>query len=187
MILRYRLFIFLKLEYSSEMIQEAKYQDAESIQNLIRIFSETGKVLFRPIDDIRENITDFIVYKENDQTVGVCSLKAGWGRLAEIRSLGVDPRYLNQGIGTKMLKASIETALLTDCDTLFVLTYSVSMFERLGFSIVAKETLPRKVWNDCKACLHQTNCDETAMILSLVSLRNKQSTQVSMSVILNAR
>ena len=169
------------------MIREAKYHDAESIQYLIRIFSETGKVLFRSLDEIRGNTPDFQVYEKNDQIVGVCSLKTGWGRFVELRSLGVDPRYSGQGIGTKMIEASVETALLTDCDTLFVLTYSVSMFERLGFSIVAKETLPHKVWNDCEACLHQTNCDETAMILSLVSLRNKQSTQVSMSVILNAR
>ena len=169
------------------MIREAKYHDAESIQYLIRIFSETGKVLFRSLDEFRGNTPDFQVYEKNDQIVGVCSLKTGWGRFVELRSLGVDPRYSGQGIGTKMIEASIETALLTDCDTLFVLTYSVSMFERLGFSIVAKETLPRKVWNDCKACLHQTDCDETAMVLSLVSLRNKQSTQVSMSVILNAR
>ena len=169
------------------MIREAKYHDAESIQNLIRIFSETGKVLFRSLDEIRGNIPDFRVYEKNDQIIGVCSLKTGWGRFVELRSLGVDPRYSGQGIGTKMIEASVETALLTDCDTLFVLTYSVSMFERLGFSIVAKETLPHKVWNDCKACLHQTNCDETAMILSLVSLRNNQSTQVSMSAVLNAR
>ena len=169
------------------MLREAKYQDAESIQNLIRIFSETGKVLFRSLNEIRADINDFRVYEKNDQIVGVCSLKTSWGRLVELRSLGVDPRYSGQGIGSKMVEASVETALLTDCDTLFVLTYAVSMFERLGFSIVDKETLPHKVWNDCKACLHQANCDETAMVLSLVSLRNKRSIKISPLDIVNAR
>jgi len=61
---------------------------------------------------------------------------------------------------------------------LFVLTYAVSMFKRLGFSIVDKERLPHKVWNDCNACLHQENCDETAMVLSLASLRQTKVTQV---------
>ena len=161
------------------MIREAKYHDAESIQYLIRIFSETGKVLFRSLDEIRANITDFRVYEKNDQIVGVCSLKTGWDRLVELRSLGVDPRYSGQGIGSKMVEASIETALLADYDTLFVLTYAVSMFEHLGFRIVDKETLPYKVWNDCNACLHQENCDETAMILSLVSLRKKSAVRMS--------
>ena len=159
------------------MIRKAKYSDATSIQNLICLFSETGKVLFRPLDEIRGNISSFWVYEKNSQVVGVCSLKSGWGRLIELRSLGVDPRYSGQGIGTKMIEVSLKEAMLTDCDELFVLTYAVSMFKRLGFSTIDKEKLPQKVWNDCNACLHQENCDETAMVLSLASLRQKKATQ----------
>ena len=159
------------------MIRKAKYNDVESIQNLIRIFSETGKVLFRSLDEIKESISSFWVYEKNDQLIGVCSLKKDWGRLVELRSLGVDPRYSGQRIGTKMVEASLKEALSTDCDTLFVLTYAVSMFKRLGFRTIDKERLPHKVWNDCNACLHQENCDETAMVLSLASLRQKKTTQ----------
>ena len=159
------------------MIRKAKYNDAASIQNLICIFSETGKMLFRSLDEIRENISSFWVYEKNDQVVAVCSLKRVWGRLGELRSLGVDPRYSGQGIGTKMIEASLKEAMLTDCDELFVLTYAVSMFKSLGFSTIDKEKLPHKVWNDCNACLHQENCDETAMVLSLASLRQKKATQ----------
>ena len=160
------------------MIRKAKYNDVESIQNLIRIFSETGKVLFRSLDEIKESISSFWVYEKNDQLIGVCSLKKDWGRLAELRSLGVDPRYSGQGIGTKMVEASLKEALSTDCDTLFVLTYAVSMFKRLGFRTIDKERLPHKVWNDCNACLHQENCDETAMVLSLASLRQTKAIQI---------
>ena len=160
------------------MIRKAKYNDVESIQNLICIFSETGKVLFRSLDEIKESISSFWVYEKNDQLIGVCSLKKDWGRLVELRSLGVDPRYSGQGIGTKMVEASLKEALSTDCDTLFVLTYAVSMFKRLGFCTIDKERLPHKVWNDCNACLHQENCDETAMVLSLVSLRQTKAIQI---------
>ena len=160
------------------MIRKAKYNDVESIQNLICIFSETGKVLFRSLDEIKENISSFWVYEKNDQLMGGCSLKTDWGRLVELRSLGVDPRYSGQGIGTKMVEASLKEALSTDCDTLFVLTYAVSMFKRLGFRTIDKERLPHKVWNDCNACLHQENCDETAMVLSLASLRQTKAIQI---------
>jgi len=160
------------------MIRKAKYNDVESIQNLICIFSETGKVLFRSLDEIKESISSFWVYEKNDQLIGVCSLKKDWGRLVELRSLGVDPRYSGQGIGTKMVEASLKEALSTDCDTLFVLTYAVSMFKRLGFRTIDKERLPHKVWNDCNACLHQENCDETAMVLSLVLLRQTKAIQI---------
>mgnify|MGYP006179768621 CR=1 FL=1 len=160
------------------MIRKAKYNDAESIHNLICIFSETGKVLFRSLNEIKAHISSFWVYEKNDQVVGVFSLKTGWGRLVELRSLGVNPRYSGQGIGTKMVEASLKEALSTDCDTLFVLTYAMSMFKRLGFRTIEKERLPHKVWNDCNACLHQENCDETAMVLSLASLRQTKATQV---------
>ena len=160
------------------MIRQAKYQDAESIQNLLRIFSETGKVLFRSLDDITENILSFWIYEKNNDIAGVYSLKTGWGRFVELRSLVVDPQYSNQGIGTKMVEESIKNALLTDCDTLFVLTYAVPMFARLGFRVVDKEKLPHKVWNDCNACLHQENCDETAMVISLVSMQKNSGVHI---------
>jgi len=168
------------------VIRKAKYNDAESIQSLICIFSETGKVLFRSLDEIKENISSFWVYEKNDQLIGVCSLKKDWGRLVELRSLGVDPRYSRQGIGTKMVEASLKEALSTDCDTLFVLTYAVSMFKRLGFRTIDKERLPHKVWNDCNACLHQENCDETAMVLSLASLRQTKAIQIPPTAITTA-
>ena len=160
------------------MIRKAKDNDTASIQNLIFIFSETGKVLFRSLDEIRENVSSFWVYEKHGQVVGVCSLKSGWGGLVELRSLAVDPRYSGQGIGTKMIEASLKEAMSTDCDEFFVLTYAVSMFKRLGFSTIDKEKLPQKVWNDCSACLHQENCDETAMVLSLASLQQKKATQI---------
>ena len=161
------------------MIRQAKYEEAESIQNLLRIFSETGKVLFRSLDDITENILSFWIYEKNNDIAGVYSLKTGWGRFVELRSLVVDPQYSNQGIGTKMVEESIKNALSTDdCDTLFVLTYAVSMFARLGFRVVDKEKLPHKVWNDCNACLHQENCDETAMVISLVSMQKNSGVHI---------
>ena len=136
------------------------------------------RIVFKSLDEIKENISSFWVYEKNDQLIGVCSLKKDWGRLVELRSLGVDPRYSGQGIGTKMVEASLKEALSTDCDTLFVLTYAVSMFKRLGFRTIDKERLPHKVWNDCNACLHQENCDETAMVLSLASLRQTKAIQI---------
>jgi amino-acid N-acetyltransferase len=161
------------------MIRNAKNKDAESIHNLICIFSETGKVLFRSLDEISKNISSFRVYEKDDQVVGTYSLKRGWGRLVELRSLVVNSRYSGQGIGTKMIEASIKEALSTECSELFVLTYVVSMFKTIGFSTVDKETLPQKVWNDCNACLYKENCNETAMIISLAILRQAKLLQTS--------
>ena len=157
------------------MVREAKLKDAQAIQNLICFYSEDGKMLFRTFEEIEHRIDDFLVYEINNEIIGICSLKFGWNRLVEIRSLGVDPRYYKQGIATEMIQASIERALLQDnCDTAFVLTYAVPLFNKFGFEIVDKIQLPQKVWNDCQACLHKDNCDETAMSLSLLSLKQLQ-------------
>ena len=131
-------------------------------------------MLFRTLAEIEQNIADFLVYEKRDETIGICSLKFGWDRLVEIRSLGVDPRYQRLGIATQMVQGSIEFALLRDdCDTAFVLTYAIPLFTKFGFQIVDKMELPQKVWNDCQTCLHKECCDETAMSLSLLPLKKQ--------------
>ena len=163
------------------MVREAKLKDAQAIQNLICFYSEDGKMLFRTFEEIEQCIADFLVFEKNNEIVGISSLKFGWDRLVEIRSLGVDPRYHRQAIATQMIRFSIERALLQDnCDTMFVLTYAVPLFNKFGFEIVDKVQLPQKVWNDCQACLHKDNCDETAMSLSLLSLKKLPEKELSL-------
>jgi len=154
------------------MVRTGKLKDAQAIQNLIRFYSEVGKMLFRSLEEIEQSINEFTVYEKSGEVIGICNLKYGWDKLVEIRSLGVDPRYHRQGIATKLIQNSIEQALLSqNCDTIFVLTYAIPLFKKLGFQIIDKLNLPHKVWSDCKQCLHQENCDETAMSFSLLSLR----------------
>ena len=151
------------------MLRKAKIEDAQAIQNLICFYSENGKMLFRSLEEIEQTIADFRVYEKSGEVIGICNLKYGWEKLVEIRSLGVDPRYHRRGIATQMIKDSINQALLNQsCDTVFVLTYAIPLFEKLGFKIIDKVNLPQKVWNDCQQCLHQDNCDETAMSFSLI-------------------
>jgi amino-acid N-acetyltransferase len=160
-----------------DMVREARLEDAQAIQNLICFYSEDDKMLFRTLEEIEEKISDFLVYEKHDEIVGICSLKFGWDKLVEIRSLCVDMRYHRLGIATQMIQSSVKRALLRDdCETAFVLTYAVPLFTRFGFEVVDKMQLPLKVWNDCQDCLHKDNCDETAMTLSLLHLKKQSST-----------
>ncbi|NIQ94485.1 MAG: GNAT family N-acetyltransferase, partial [Desulfuromonadales bacterium] len=74
------------------MIRKATPSDAAAIQNLIRVYAEDGKMLFRTLAEIRQHIRSFLVSEKDGEIVGICSLKYGWDQLVEIRSLGVDPR-----------------------------------------------------------------------------------------------
>ena len=50
------------------------------------------------------------------------------------------------------------------------LTYEQRFFAKLQFDVVAKETLPLKVWSDCVRCPKQLNCDEIAMVRTLADV-----------------
>ena len=42
------------------------------------------------------------------------------------------------------------------------------LFERCGFTVHSRESLPRKVWTDCVRCPRRHACDEVAVVLDLV-------------------
>ena len=44
----------------------------------------------------------------------------------------------------------------------------VRFFERCGFAVESRESLPRKVWTDCVRCPKRHACDEVAVTLDLV-------------------
>jgi amino-acid N-acetyltransferase len=50
---------------------------------------------------------------------------------------------------------------------LMALTYEQAFFEKLGFAVVEKESLPLKVWSDCVRCPKRHGCDEIAMVREL--------------------
>lgn len=158
----------------TQKIRKAQLEDAKEIQNLILLFTEDGQMLYRSLTEIRQSIHTFLVSEKDGQLTGACSLKIDWNPLVEVRSLAVHPRYNRQGIGTALVKECIEEALGASAETLFVLTYATSLFSKLGFEIVEKNSLPLKIWNDCQNCLHHENCDETAMSLSLKPLKTSR-------------
>lgn len=152
-------------------IRKARPEDAPAIQNLILLFTEDGQMLYRSLVEIGQNIHTFLVAEKAGQLVGVCSLKNDWKPLLEVRSLAVHPSCKRQGIATALVKECMEEGLKASAETLFVLTYAVSLFRKLGFEIIEKNSLPFKIWNDCQNCLHRDHCDETAMSLSLKPLK----------------
>jgi len=50
----------------------------------------------------------------------------------------------------------------------FALTMEPDFFVKLGFGVVEKDELPMKVWSDCARCPKQQNCDEIAVIKSVL-------------------
>ena len=151
------------------MIRTARITDAEAIWELVNFHAEKGQVLFRSLEDIREHIANTVVSEREGRIVGTCSLKYGWDMMVEIRSLAVDPDCYRQKVASGMVREVIAMAGRTDHEHIFVLTYAVPLFEKLGFHRVDKAALPLKIWSDCTQCRKRDDCDEIAMVRSLTA------------------
>ena len=150
------------------MIRRAHIADAEHIQQLINLFADKGRLLPRSLSEIYDNLRDFTVYEGQDLHIGgVCALHICWENLAEIRSLAVATQERKKGIGRKLVEACLEEARQLGVKQVFLLTYIPPYFERAGFQLVDKSTLPHKIWADCIRCVKFPDCDETAMIIDL--------------------
>jgi amino-acid N-acetyltransferase len=128
-------------------------------------------MLFKSYAQIYEGLRDFAVYEiestDGRQVVGCVALAVLWADLAEVRSLAVDDRFRGRGIGTRLAEWCIAEARRLGIRKLMALTYEQRFFEKLGFEVVPKDTLPLKVWSDCVQCPKRDGCDEIAMVLEL--------------------
>jgi len=126
-------------------------------------------MLFRPMADIYESLQTFSVAEVDGKVIGCCSLQIIWSDLAEIKSLAVDKEKTGSGVGKMLVGTAIEQAEKLGISRIFALTLRPDFFEKMGFEVVQKETLPMKVWSDCAKCPKQQNCDEIALIRTLNS------------------
>ena len=159
-----------RLDILSPMnIRNAKISDVKAIYGLINYYAERDKMLFRSLADIYENLQTFTVAELDSKVVGCCALEVIWSDLAEIKSLAVDKDHTGRGIGKMLVTAAIEKACQLGLPRVFALTLSPQFLEKMGFEIIAMDSLPMKVWKDCARCPKQQNCDETALIKQVVN------------------
>jgi amino-acid N-acetyltransferase len=149
------------------MIRPATIHDVPRVQAIINSHAELGKMLFKSYAQLYENLRDFAVYEKDGKVVGCTALAIIWADLAEVRSLAVDDAYRGQGIGSRLVEWCIDEAKRLQIRRIMSLTYEQSFFQRMGFEVVSKETLPLKVWTDCVACPKRDGCDEIAMVKTL--------------------
>jgi hypothetical protein len=62
----------------------------------------------------------------------------------------------------------LEDARALALPRVIALTRDLPFFERCGFTVHSRESLPRKVWTDCVRCPRRHACDEVAVVLDLV-------------------
>ena len=150
-------------------VRNAKVADVDTIHALITHYAQLDRMLFRSKAYIFDNLQMFSVAQIGKKIVGCCALQVIWADLAEIKSLAVANRYRKKGIGNALMKNAVRQAEELGVGKIFALTLEPKFFEKTGFAVVEKKTLPMKVWSDCAKCPKQDNCDETAVELVLSS------------------
>ena len=148
------------------VIRKPFVEDAETISALIRFHADKGVVLPRDEDEVRNAIDTFLVAEFEDEIIGSVS-RYDYGRgLFEIRSLVVTDKHGKAGIGSILLQSMIKNLIRDGAQKIFALSYSPDFFRKNGFEEVPRETLPEKIWKDCRFCKDVDNCGETALVYS---------------------
>jgi amino-acid N-acetyltransferase len=145
-------------------IRKAAISDIREIQKLVNEFARKEQMIPRSVNELYENVRDFVVAEEGRKIIGTCALHVLWEDLAEVRSLAVRKDLQGKGIGSGMVRNCIRDAQKLGIKRVFVLTYQPDFFRKLGFSDTDKSSLPQKIWGDCIRCPKFPECDEHALI-----------------------
>ncbi|QHT61171.1 N-acetyltransferase [Paenibacillus lycopersici] len=149
-----------------DQIRKATMDDTNRMHQLINAYADEGKLLHRTLSSIYENLQCFYIAEIDGEIVGTVSLHILDKELAEVRSLTVSSECFGNGIGKRLVNAVIEETKTLGVTSLLSLTYQVGFFEKCGFTLIDKRTLPMaKIWKDCVHCSKYSNCDENAMII----------------------
>lgn len=146
-------------------VRRATMKDVDQMLKIINQYAQEGLMLPRTKLSVCEHLQSFIVAHDGQSVIGVAGLHILWEDLAEVRSLAISSKAKGLGIGKRLVLFLVEQCKLLDINRVLALTYQKEFFEKCGFRVVAKETLPQKVWKDCINCSKLPVCDEIAMIL----------------------
>jgi len=145
------------------VVRSAAAGDVESIYRLLKPFAETDIILERSRDNIFQHLQEFLVAEYDGDLAGVVCVHIYGENLAEVRSLVVDPEYQQHGVGRLLVEGCERWAVGLGVAKLFALTYVTGFFQKIGYRIVSKESLPQKVWTVCVHCSRFADCDEVAV------------------------
>ncbi len=151
--------------------RRARSSDAHAIFELISGYAQQGLLLPRVEDEIRRNISHFLVHEDKKRVVSCVALESYGADLAEIRSLAVDPELRGRRTGTKLLEFALGEARRRGIARVFAVTHAPEFFVRKGFEPRSRHTLTEKVERDCRACPKRRSCQLIAAVATVIPER----------------
>lgn len=152
-------------------LRAAKFSDVENIHTLLNQYAKEGLMLPRSRNSIYENLRDYVIAVENNRFLGCGALHFVWDKLAEIRSMAIDPNYKQSGIGRMIVRELEKQGIERGVTMFFTLTYQPGFFSKCDYIETSKEKLPQKVWKECVYCSQYPYCNEIAFVKTTVDYR----------------
>lgn len=115
-------------------IRTARPGDMPAIRRLIRLHAD--KLMQT---DLPGRQSFFVAETPDGRMVGCAALQVYSKRLAEVRSLAVDPEYGLQGVGKRLVEACQARARERGVRQVLAVTSAVGFFEKSGFSTFKQE------------------------------------------------
>ncbi|GHT56758.1 acetyltransferase [Endomicrobiia bacterium] len=148
-------------------LRSAKVTDVKEMHKLVERYANNKEMLHRSLNAVYENIQEFVVLENEGRVIGCGALHVSWGDLAEVKALAVAEEFKRQGLGRKIVEKLQENAVALGIYKIFTLTFKPEFFIKLGYKVILKETLPRKIWNECINCYLFPDCGEIPLLISL--------------------
>src|SRR5258708_266694 len=122
---------------STTMMRPATVHDVPRVQEIINSHAGLGKMLFKSLAQLYENLRDFAAIEtptpEGPAIAGCVAMSIIWADLGEVRSLAVDEDFMGRGYGRKLVEWTVEEARRLQIRRLMSLTYEEAFFRKLGF------------------------------------------------------
>jgi amino-acid N-acetyltransferase len=115
-------------------IRPARKEDLVALTKLINSQARHGKLLKRPKNELKVCLRSFYVAVEGNKVIGGGSLEMYSKKLAEVRSLVVEPRYQRKGVASALLKKLVGEARRRKIYEVLVITDRKKLFRRAGFA-----------------------------------------------------
>ncbi len=151
--------------------RRARASDSSAIFALISEYAAQGFLLPRAEEEIRQNISHFLVHEEKKRVLSCVALEGYGADLAEIRSLAVQPEMRGRGAGAKLLEFALEEARRRGIARVFAVTHAPDFFMRQGFALTSRHALTEKIERDCQTCTKRRSCQLTAVVATVIPER----------------
>ena len=115
------------------LVRPAKTEDVQPLEEFIRPFVESDRLLPRTTGELTSLIEHGFVAELQGRIAGFAALEVYSPKLAEIRSLAVAPIHQGRGIGRRLVDACIGRAKELNILEVMAVTATEEFFQRCGF------------------------------------------------------